>query len=71
MKLSSKEIIKILITKECITQKELSNILNEKSSKRYSPASFSHKINRGTITFNDMVEIIDILGYELELKEKT
>ena len=70
MKLNAKEIIKILISKESLTQKELTEILTKKSSKKYTPDGFSRKINQGTITFNDMVEIIDILGYELDLKEK-
>ena len=69
MKLNSKELIKLLITKECLTQKELILLLNEKANKNYSPDGFSHKLSRGTITFNEIVEIMDILGYQFDIKK--
>ena len=69
MKLNSKELIKLLITKECLTQKELILLLNEKTNKNYSPDGFSHKLSRGTVTFNEIVEIMDILGYQFDIKK--
>ncbi len=70
MKLNAKETIKLLLARENLTQKELTNILSEKTDKKYSQDGFSRKINRGTISYNEVILIADILGYELELKRK-
>ena len=71
MKFNAKEIIKLLITRENITQKELTKILNDKTDKKYTQDGFSRKINRGTITYNEVAMIADILGYDLELKQRS
>ena len=70
MKLNAKEIIKLLLTKENITQKELTSILTEKTDKKYTQDGFSREINRGTISYNEVVMIADILGYDIELKQR-
>lgn len=70
MKLNAKELIKLLIAKEGITQKELTKILSIKTGRKYSPDGFSRKINKGTITYNETVNIIDILGYDIEIKRR-
>ena len=69
MKLNAKELIQLLLSKELLTQKELSNILYEKTGKYYSQPGLSRKLSRGTITFNEIVEIIDILGYQFDIKK--
>ncbi|MBR1617500.1 hypothetical protein IJ670_05045 [bacterium] len=70
MKLKVNELIKLLIAKDCITQKKLTEILTEKTERKYTPDGFSRKILQGTMTFNEVAEIVDILGYELEVKKK-
>ena len=70
MKLNALELIKLLIAKEGITQKELTVILSEKTGKKYTQDGFSRKINRGTITYNEVVDIIDVLGYDFNLERK-
>lgn len=70
MKLNAKELVKLIITKKCITQKELVQILNEKTPKKYTQDGLSRKLTKGTITFNEIMLILDILGYEIDLKEK-
>ena len=70
MKLNAKEIIKLLLSKENITQKELTEILTEKTNKKYTQDGFSRKINRGTISYNEVIMIADILGYDIELKPR-
>ncbi len=68
MKLNAKELVKLILTKECLTQKELVNMLNEKSGKKYTQDGLSRKLSKGTITFNEVMTIADILGYEIDLR---
>ena len=65
MKLNAKELIKLLLAKESLTQKELVYLLNEKTNKKYTQDGFSRKLTKGTITFNEVVLIADVLDYEL------
>ena len=69
MKYKAKDLIKLLLSKECLTQKELVDLMNAKMNKRYSPDGFSHKLSRGTIDFDEIAEILELLGYELEFKK--
>ena len=70
MKLNAKEIIKLLIQKEDLTQKALVKILTQKTGKKYTPDGFSRKINRGTISYNEVVMIADILGYDINFERR-
>lgn len=70
MKLNAKELIKLLVTKEGLTQKKLTAILTERTGKKYSPDTFSRKINKGTITYNEIVNIADILGYDIKIEHR-
>ena len=69
MNLNSNELVKLLLTKEQLTQKELSEMLSEKTGKTYTQPGLSRKLTKGTITYNEIVSIIDILGYEIEIKK--
>ncbi|MBR1680180.1 hypothetical protein IJ707_00130 [bacterium] len=67
MKLYAKEIVTLLLTRETLTQKELVQILNEQTDKSYTQAGLSRKLSQGTITYNEVANIIDVLGYDVEL----
>lgn len=69
MNLRANELVKLLLTKEQITQKELAALLSEKTGKAYVQPSLSRKLSKGTITFNEVMTIADILGYQIELKK--
>jgi len=68
MKFYAREIIKILLTREAIKQKDLAQMLTQKIGKKYTPGSLSQKINRGTISYNEVVMIADILGYDINVE---
>ena len=70
MKLYALELINMLTKKEGITQKELTVILAERTGKKYTEDGFSRKINRGTIKYNEVADIIDVLGYDIEIEPK-
>ena len=67
MKLNAKEIIKLLLTKEQVKQKDLALLLSQKTGKKYTPGSLSQKIGRGTISYNEVALIIDLLGYSINI----
>ena len=70
MKIYAKELMKMLLAKEDLTQKELAVILTEKTDKKYTPDGFSRKLSRGTITYNEIVSIMDILGYDIKIEKR-
>lgn len=70
MILSANEVVKLLLTREFLTQKKLTELLSEKSGRNYSPESFSRKLTSGTITYNEVAFIADILGYEIKIEPK-
>ena len=65
MKLNAKELVKLLLTKEFMTQKELAEIISKKLGKTYAPQGLSRKLSQGTISYNEVLMIADILGYDL------
>ena len=70
MILNAKEVIKILLSKEQVKQKDLAVLLTKKTGKKYTPGSLSQKIVRGTISYNEVVAIADILGYNINIEHK-
>ena len=70
MKLNAKELVKLILTKEALTQKELVEMLNEKTDKKYTQGGLSRKLSQGTITYNEVANIIEVLGYDIELIKK-
>ena len=70
MILSAKEVVKLLLTREFLTQKKLTELLTERTGKKYSPEVFSRKLYNGTITYNEVAIIADILDYEIKIEHK-
>ncbi|MBQ8459979.1 hypothetical protein IJ541_07740 [bacterium] len=70
MRLNAKEIVKLLMSRSAVTQKELAKVLSEKTNKKYTPSSLSHKLGRGTISYDEVNLIFDILGYEIKVVQK-
>lgn len=69
MKLLLKEQIKILYVQEGLKLKELAALIEEKTGNKCSPDALSHKINRGTMTYNEAINIAEILGYEVKFEK--
>ncbi len=70
MKLNAREIVKILLTREGFKQKELVEMMNEKTGNDYTPSGLSHKLGRGTISYNEVLLIADILDYDIEFVKR-
>lgn len=64
------QLVKYLLNREYMLQKDLSEKLNEKLGKNTKPANFSAKLKREYLTFKDLKAICDILNYDLILEKK-
>ena len=65
-----KERIKMLFVWRNITFTAFANHMNKVSNKKYSQSSLSHKLARGTILFDEVLEICDNLGYDVIFKPR-
>jgi len=70
MKLNAKETVKVLLSREYFKQKDLAPMLAERFKKPYTPNGLSQKLRRGTITFDEVQEIADILGYDVQMVKR-
>ena len=70
MKLRAKDLIRLLLSKEGLTQKKLASMVEENIGKKYTADGLSRKLNRDTITYNEVLMIADILGYEIKIEAK-
>lgn len=68
--MSIKTKIKSLLASEDVKINELAKLLTEKSKKEILPNTISKKINRASIRFSYVEEILDVLGYEIVFKKK-
>jgi len=64
------QLIKYLLNKEYILQKDLSEKLNSKTGKKTKPGNFSAKLKRNYLTCNELKLICDILDYDLIIKKR-
>ena len=64
------QLVKFLLNKEYILQKDLSDKLNQITGKNTKPANFSAKLKREYLTFKDLKNICEILGYNLIIEKK-
>ena len=61
--------IKSIIAKKAQTLKNVCKLMTEKSNKEILPNNITNKFRRGTIKFNEVQEILDVLGYHIEFVE--
>lgn len=62
--------IKNLLTNEDLTIKKLAEELTKKKQKHINPDTISQKLIRGSIKFNEVEEILDVLDYDIEFKKR-
>lgn len=66
--INAREIVKLLLLKENISISRLAQMLSTNSKKVYQQ-TLSAKLINGTLRFNEMLEICEILGYEIEFNK--
>ena len=64
-----KEDIKMLLAKKATTMTQLAEKLSNNNNK-ITVQSISKKLSKGTIKFEEVRKILDILGYDIEYKER-
>lgn len=65
-----KDDLKSYIVKKGYNVSKLNDELNKKNGTNQSVQNLNKKINNETIRYNEVLEIADILGYNIEWKEK-
>ncbi len=66
MNLKAREQIKSLLAQENLMMKELAVKLGEELDKQYTLDNLSKKLRNGTISYNQVALIADILGYKIK-----
>lgn len=61
--------IKLLLAQNCVTIKQLSQMLTEKTNKIYTPKSLGHKLRRESLSIKELFIIMEILGYKVEFEK--
>lgn len=65
-----REDIKILLAKEAITLTEVAKLLSEKTKKKFTVYGLSRRLIKGSLRYDEVKEIADCLGYEVDFKKK-
>ena len=63
--------IKYYMAREAVTFKQLASMMTEKTGKKYTINSLSGKLIRESITLKETLQILDILGYHLDIKKNS
>ena len=58
--------IKLLLAQNCITIKQLSVLMTEKTGKTYTPKSLGHKLRRESLSIRELFILMEILNYKVE-----
>ena len=58
--------IKLLLAQNCITIKQLSELMTEKTGKKYTPKSLGHKLRRESLSIKELFIVMEILNYKVE-----
>lgn len=67
--MSIREDIKMLLAKKAMTMTRLAELLTENGMKT-SIKSLSNKLTAKTIKFEEVRTILDVMGYDIEYKER-
>lgn len=62
-----KEDIKSLLAKESCTITDMAEKLTNKTGKKYTVKTLSQKLTNGTLRYDEYKNIIEILGYKIDL----
>lgn len=67
--MSIREDIKMLLAKKAITMTEIAKRLSTPDN-NITVQSLSKKLSKKTIKFEEVREILDVMGYDIEYKER-
>ena len=64
----AREVVKLLLMKSNLSITKLAELMSTKDKKIYQQ-TLSYKLVNGTLKYNEMVKICDILGFEIDFKK--
>ena len=67
---NAKEYLTLILVKENLSVTQLANILTVKTGKKVYQQTLSSKLIKGTLKFNEMITICELLGYEISFDKK-
>ncbi len=67
--LTAREQVKFLLLKEKMTVTELAKEMTAHTGKHWSRQALSSKLSRGTLRYDEITAIAEILGYEIDFKK--
>ncbi len=70
MKLNANAQIRAFLTMRGSNISKLAALLGEKLNKKYTRQNLSNKLRAGTLRYDEMLVIADILGFEIKFEEK-
>ncbi len=65
-----KKTVKVFAAQEGISVAELVRRFAKYSGKKYSTQSFSNRLSKGTVHYNEVDKIAEMLGYEIKFIKK-
>lgn len=68
--MSLKNDLKAIITKQGFTMSQVNNELNRRHGTSLSFQNFSNRLRKESFSYNEVVEILDVVGYRVEWLEK-
>ena len=68
--MSLKNDLKGIIAKQGFTIKRVNDELNRRHGTNYTSQNFSNRLRKETFSYNEVVEILDVVGYQVEWAKK-
>ena len=65
------ELVRLLLLRRRITIAELARRMSQLANKEYTRFNVRAKIEKGSLKFSEMILICEILGYKLDINDKT
>jgi len=69
MEMQVREQVKTLLSQENVKMKELAARLEETTGRNYSLQNLSHRLSRGTLYYNEVLKIAQLLGYKIKFEK--
>jgi len=68
MRVKAREQIKLLLGTRGMTMTKLTGVMTKRTGEKYTISNLSAKMIRGTLSYNEMLTICEILDYSIEFK---
>lgn len=70
MELDANTLVRVFLTKRCMTITKLAKLMSEKTGKKISQQNLSNKLKTGILKYDEMLIIAKILGFKINIEEE-